>query len=111
MPATGAGTAGQPTALEAAVDLEHLAGDRAREVGQQEGDRVGHGLGSSTSQPSGACSPQRSASVSKPGMPRAATVSERAGGDEVDADAVGAEVAGQVAVDASSAALATPIQS
>ena len=54
------------------------------------------GAGSSMSHPSGACARHSSASRSKPGIPRAATVPERPGGHEVHPDPARPEVARQI---------------
>ena len=87
--------------VEAAVDVDDLAGRRREPVADAARRRPWRPASESvTSQPSGARSSQTSSNFLKPGMLLAAIVLHRPGGDEVGADALRAELLGEVAADA-----------
>ena len=85
--------------VEAAVDVDDLGGRLGEPVGQQGDAAAGPRprRRPRTSQPSGLRSSHTSSNLAKPGIDLAARVRTGPGGDEVDADALGPEVAGQVA--------------
>jgi hypothetical protein len=82
--------------VEAAVDVEDLAGDRAREVREQEQIAPATGPASSVSQPSGACLRHMLGELGEAGDAARGDRAERPARHEVHAHALRPEVARQV---------------
>ena len=89
----------RPDRVHAAVDVQDLAGDRARQGESRKRQASATGEGSRGSQPSGAWRSQICARPLEALDVRGRHGPQRAGGDEVGAHAARPEVAGQVAVD------------
>ena len=85
--------------VKAPVDVDDLAADRAREIGEEEQRRVGDRARVGAIPAEGRGVRPGGGEPLKAGDPGGGGRRERSGGDQVDAHAAGAEVAGQIARD------------